>query len=274
MAKHRKHPEHEEHADESWLVPYADLLTLLLALFIVLFAASNIDMVKYNSIMEGLYESFHGNSPIDISTLTQGSGEGPDIGDVTITIDQPKDERSPEKKDDEEGETDDRAIQELKAAIEVLIHEQGLSQYMSLRATDEGVLVILNSDVWFTSGSATITESMKTIAVALTDVIAKEDGGKHTLQVIVTGHTDNLPISTAQFPSNWHLSIARAVNFMTLMVGNPELTPPMFSARGYGEWKPVASNDTEEGRQKNRRVEIYLIPAKTVAPASSASPAA
>ncbi|HEY9570100.1 MAG TPA: OmpA family protein, partial [Metalysinibacillus sp.] len=79
--------------------------------------------------------------------------------------------------------------------------------------------------------------------------------------VVITGHTDNVPISTAQFPSNWSLSVMRSVNFLQqLMASNPQLDPKYFSAKGYGENKPVDTNDTDEGRAKNRRVEVLIQP--------------
>ncbi|MDI3412396.1 OmpA family protein [Bacillus sonorensis] len=78
--------------------------------------------------------------------------------------------------------------------------------------------------------------------------------------IVISGHTDNVPIRNSQFKSNWHLSVMRAVNFMGLLIENPKLDAKVFSAKGYGEYKPIASNKTEEGRRKNRRVEILILP--------------
>lgn len=78
--------------------------------------------------------------------------------------------------------------------------------------------------------------------------------------IIVSGHTDNVPISNADYDSNWHLSVMRAVNFMKLLLENEKLDPRAFSAKGFGEYNPVADNATEAGQQKNRRVEILILP--------------
>ena len=78
--------------------------------------------------------------------------------------------------------------------------------------------------------------------------------------IIVSGHTDNVPIRNSQFDSNWHLSVMRAVNFMKILLENDDLDPRSFSAKGFGEFEPIASNATAEGRMKNRRVEILILP--------------
>lgn len=83
--------------------------------------------------------------------------------------------------------------------------------------------------------------------------------------IIISGHTDNVPIRNAGFQSNWELSVMRAINFMKVILENNRLNPSMFSAKGFGEFKPVASNDTEEGKKKNRRVEILITPRTTTA---------
>jgi chemotaxis protein MotB len=78
--------------------------------------------------------------------------------------------------------------------------------------------------------------------------------------IIVSGHTDNVPINNSEYDSNWHLSVMRAVNFMKILTDNKKLDPKAFSAKGFGEFTPVSSNDTNEGRQENRRVEVLILP--------------
>ncbi len=269
MGKRKHHGDHEEHIDESWLIPYADLLTLLLALFIVLFAASNIDIEKYNSIMSGLYEAIHGNPPI-MPVNVMGLESAADsldggLGDF--------DDSSPD-----EGATDDAQTKQIVATIQGYIRDNNLGDVMSLGEQSDGILLTLKSDVWFASGSAQITAPMLSTARSLSRLIETVDkqmtdefnarnvevNGEravprdHLLDVIVTGHTDNLPINNAQFRNNMQLSLARAYNFLIIFYDNPNLDPRHLSARGYGEYKPVASNDTPEGRQTNRRVEVYI----------------
>ncbi|MCL2496627.1 MAG: OmpA family protein, partial [Clostridiales bacterium] len=106
--------------------------------------------------------------------------------------------------------------------------------------------------------SAAISLSQSETARKMTDMIAASHTEEDTLQIVITGHTDNVPIGAAQFRSNWHLSVIRAVNFMEVMLEGGQLNPRMFSARGYGEYEPIDTNDTDIGRQHNRRVEVLI----------------
>ena len=99
---------------------------------------------------------------------------------------------------------------------------------------------------------------MEDKAHRLAELLYDNENPEHPFEVIVAGHTDNVPINTPQYPSNWYLSVQRAVNFLVEMLNGSELDPTHFSSRGYGEYMPVASNDTEEGRQQNRRVELLV----------------
>ncbi|MDR1510119.1 MAG: OmpA family protein [Synergistaceae bacterium] len=119
-------------------------------------------------------------------------------------------------------------------------------------------MITLKSDIWFQSGSAAITSDMVNQAGALSALLMDNQDAEHPLEIIVTGHTDNVPIHTSRYPSNWYLSMERAFNFLAVLLENTELDPGLFSARGYGEYQPVADNGTPEGRQMNRRVELAV----------------
>ena len=240
MARNKRH---EEHIDETWLIPYSDLLTLLLALFIVLFAISNVDASKYQAIKEAFNAEF-------------GSGSTRDDGDIILPGDK---EYSIESMDQQiEKDFADPEMQGLFDSLEAYVASNGLKEHMELSMSDDGVLITLSSDVWFASGIADLSQTMHEYAVSIAELLAENQKDKKPLNIIITGHTDNRPINTASFRSNWHLSVARAVNFMEIILENPSFDPRHFSARGYGEYEPIADNGTDEGRQSNRRVEVLV----------------
>ena len=129
-----------------------------------------------------------------------------------------------------------------------------MTDQISTMMTEDGLMIRIKEQALFPSGSATLVAESQRIAPVIAGLLA-------TLpeRVIVSGHTDTMPINTAEFPSNWDLSSKRALNFMRYIVGSDNrLNPARFSAIGYGEYRPIADNNTEEGRQANRRVEILI----------------
>jgi chemotaxis protein MotB len=133
-----------------------------------------------------------------------------------------------------------------------------LEEEMQVKIVGDSLLVTLTSDIWFPSGSASISVAQRETATKMADMISTSQSEEDLLHIVITGHTDNVPMRTAQFPSNWYLSAIRAINFMEAMLDDGRLDPRMFSARGYGEYEPVDNNDTPEGRQHNRRVEVLI----------------
>jgi chemotaxis protein MotB len=244
MAKKKKHL-HEDHIDETWLIPYADLLTLLLALFIVLFASSQLDAKKFQQIARSFNSALAGGtgvleypSPLDEEQLQSLNRE-----------DQKNDKNKQlayEKKE----------LQQVQEKINQYIQQKNLTGQLKTTLTEEGLLVTILNDVLFDSGSAEVRPQDRKLVKEISQLLVMNP----PRSIIISGHTDNVPINNSQFASNWELSVMRAVNFMSLLLENKQLDPRWFSAKGYGEYKPVASNDTEEGRKKNRRVEILILP--------------
>ncbi len=245
VAKKPKRKKPEEHVDESWLVPYADILTLLLALFIVLFASSSVDQQKLERMSEVFNQVFDGGtgfmehpSPVDTMTPTQSQ----DLEEMM---------QSSAYMEDQE------ALGEIKDSVDGFIANNELEEMFETTLTDEGLLVTIRDSILFNMGQATIRAEYIPVANELSQLLVFDP----PRNVVITGHTDNVPINTAQFPSNWSLSVMRSVNFLQqLITSNAQLDPKYFSAKGYGENKPVDTNDTEEGRAKNRRVEVLIQP--------------
>lgn len=242
MRKHKKKHE-EEHADETWLVPYSDLLTLLLALFIVLFAMSSIDAVKFKQAARAFNSSFQGGTGVMKypNPLPQEEMEN---------LNKEKSEGSKQAQERQE----EQEIQELKSKIDSYIEENNLNVQLKTSLTSEGLMLTLRNDILFDSGTAHIRTQDYQVAKEISQLLVMNP----PREITISGHTDNIPIHNQEFDSNWHLSVMRAVNFMKILLENPNLDAKWFSAKGYGEFRPVASNDTPEGRKANRRVEILI----------------
>ena len=251
MSKKKKHgPPHEEEAGEAWLLPYSDLMTLLLALFLCLFCMSKVDGGKAQAMGAAFGKAFGigmgggGLLPgLGLMTYPQagsggdgdGTGDGTDDGNRAYLA---------------ENET----LEHLKETMDSYIMQNHLKDELRTTLTEEGLMIRIKETALFPSGSADLVNESQLVVPVVAGLLAAIPE-----RVIITGHTDNVPIATAQFPSNWELSSARAMTFMkALFAANATLNPARFSAIGYGEYRPVATNDTEEGRRRNRRVEIMI----------------
>ena len=228
--------------DESWLLPYADLLTLLLAVFIILFASSSLDEGKFSKLSSVFNEVFEGGTGV----MEQSA---------------PSTKPAPKELIGEETENssyleDQKSLGDIQERVDEYIAVNEFENQFETKLTDEGLLVTIRDSILFSTGSAEIAPEYNRIAEDIAELLVFDP----PRQIIVTGHTDNIPIQTKQFESNWDLSVMRAVNFLKNIVRNEEINPLLFSAKGYGEFQPIASNDTAEGRSKNRRVEVMIQP--------------
>ncbi|USK35349.1 flagellar motor protein MotB [Bacillus sp. F19] len=246
MARKKKQKHEEEHVDESWLLPYADLLTLLLALFIVLFAMSSVDAQKFQMLARAFNSTFTGGTGVleYPSPIPDGEME---------KLDQEK-EKNPEKEQQETLEQE--KLKEIQKKVNAYIAANSLETQLKTTLTDEGLLITILNDIFFDSGNSSIRKKDEQLAKEISKLLVMNP----PRNIIVSGHTDNVPIQNAEYESNWHLSVMRAVNFMKLLLENEQLDPRAFSAKGLGEYNPVADNKTKEGQQKNRRVEILILP--------------
>jgi chemotaxis protein MotB len=220
----RKKEHHEEHADESWLLPYSDLLTLLLALFIVMFAMSQVDKEKFEQTSQQFNVIFSGTSFPATSTT---------VNNITIE--------------------EDKMI-EIKESIEEEIRDNEYSDKVKVLLNNEGLEISIQDVVLFNSGDAEVLEGISPLLLQISRTL---NGLNNNIKVV--GHTDNIPIHNEKFRSNWDLSAMRAVNVMGFLIDQGGLDPKRFSFQGYGQYSPKFDNSTAEGRGKNRRVEIFLI---------------
>ncbi|NEU30005.1 flagellar motor protein MotB [bacterium LRH843] len=235
MRRRRRNKRHDEGTDESWLLPYADMLTLLLAVFIVLYAVGMVDSQKYQQLIISFNETFQGKMQIDVS-------DG--------LVDPAQSEATHATRQEQQD------LKKLQDEIDAYIKENQLSFNLATKLTEDGLLLTILDDALFYSGSADVRTDAGQLAKKIAELLITDPPRK----IVVAGHTDNVPISTAQFESNWDLSSQRALNFMKILLEHEKSNPRNFSATGYGEYHPVATNETEEGREKNRRVEVHILP--------------
>ncbi len=230
---------------ESWLLPYSDLLTLLLALFIVLYAMSSVDSNKFNELSDAFNMAFEGeteagknNSPMPAESLTD-------------TLRDKGDEKEEDYTDAEIGE-----LSYIQQKMNTYIAKNELAEKLDTSLTDEGLLLTIRDHVLFDSGVAEVRERDEYVAREIASLLVMEA----PRNIMVSGHTDNVAIRNADYESNWELSVMRAVNFTKLLQESGKLDPALFSVKGLGDYKPVAKNETDAGKARNRRVEILILP--------------
>ena len=241
MARKKRGPKKEEEAGEAWLLPYSDLMTLLLGLFISLFAMSQTDQKKMEDMAQAFSAAFNMGGPSFFDKM------GPNPG-----------RRAEMPSDEDAGNSayiqENQALEQVKKQMDQYIDQNELSEQLSTEMTDDGLLIRIKEKALFPSGSAELAGQAQSIGPVVAGLLATIPE-----RVIISGHTDNVPINSAQYPSNWELSSQRALNFMKYLLSiNSKLAPQRFSAIGYSEYRPIADNKTEEGRTKNRRVEILI----------------
>lgn len=242
MSKRRKKKSEDSHINESWLLPYADLLTLLLALFIVLFATSSMDEGRFQQMSAVFSEIFESGSGI----MTESAPTNVPVPDDSVG----------ELNENSSYVEDQQSLGAMQDSIDEYIAVHELENQFETQLTDEGLLVTIRDSILFKSGEAAISPENAKLAHDISKLLVLD----RPRQVVITGHTDNVPIHNAAFTSNWELSVMRAVNFLKLVVQNNEVDPQLFSAKGYGEHHPIAPNDTAANRSKNRRVEVLIQP--------------
>lgn len=263
MSRRKKKKREEEHMDETWLVPYSDILTLLLALFVILFAISSVDAQKFNLLSRAFNEMFTGGTGVlnFSSTVPNGSTDLKN----EMKLDKKKQNQAQqadaesEKKLQEDAEAyrkDQEELLAIQTKVNNYIQNANLTNKLQTQLTSEGLLVTIGDNVLFDSGKAEVRSQDIQLANEISNLLVMDP----PRNVIISGHTDNVPIRNSKYSSNWELSVMRAVNFMRIILQNQSLDPKWFSAKGFGEYQPLASNDSPEGRAKNRRVEILIAP--------------
>jgi chemotaxis protein MotB len=232
-----KKQHHEEHPDETWLLPYSDMLTLLLALFIVMFAMSKVDTEKFKKLSQQFNVVFAGGTGI----MNEGGGNS----GVVLPVDTSKKSNSTIEQD---------AMTVVRNKLNKEIKSAGYEDKIGVDLNSEGLSIAIQDTVIFNPEEAVVLSKFNPVLIQISNMI--KDLGN---DIRISGHTDNVPIKSTKFRSNWDLSYMRASNVMNLMVGAGHLRPDRFSIQAYSEYKPKFSNSTAAGRAKNRRVDILIV---------------
>jgi chemotaxis protein MotB len=252
-----------EGPDERWLLTYADMITLLMALFIVMFAISNVNTSKFEALQKSLKEAFSGNVlPGGESVLqTGGSDKGhqtpkvqPPVPAIQPLIQKQFDKEQEKRSGSSEG-TEDEQFKKVKRDLDEYAKDNGLKDKLETEITRRGLVIRLLTDgVLFDSGEAKI----KPRALPLLEKIGGLLQVDREHPINVEGHTDNVPIQSSQYPTNWELSTARAASVVRLLIAD-NAPADRLGAVGYAQLHPIASNSSAAGRSRNRRVEIVLL---------------
>ncbi|CAH1222123.1 Motility protein B [Paenibacillus plantiphilus] len=257
MSKKRHRTEHhEEHADETWLIPYADLLTLLLALFIVLYAMSSVDNKKFEDMSKAFNIAFStGVGVLDNTTVVETGQQMDDANKDKKRSDDEDQKKKEEKERQALMQQEQEDLEKLKKQIDQYIQSNGLTTQLDTKLNQSQLMLTISDNALFPSGSATLKPDSRSLAGAVANMLKQYP----EYEIIVAGHTDDQPISNREFSNNWELSFQRAYNFMEILLNNSKHDPKLISPIGHGEYRPVDTNDTVLGRSKNRRVEVSII---------------
>jgi chemotaxis protein MotB len=223
----RRREEEGEHHDR-WLVSYADFVTLLLAFFVVMYAISSVNEGRYRVVSESLVKAFQTNQP------EKAAGKEPSHTGMQALAD------------------------DINQVLEPMVRDGRVRVTQSSR----GLAVEINASVLFEPGQAELQPASADILASVAKVLAKSPNGLE-----VEGHTDDSPIASPIYPSNWELSSARASRVVRLF-RSAGVDPGRMAAVGYGEYRSIEANDTPEGRARNRRVTVVILPLETPADGS------
>ena len=255
MARKKRVEEHVNH--ERWLVSYADFITLLFAFFVVMYSISSVNEGKYrvlsNTLENVFSEAKRSDDPLQIGEISRGSGDTSKQGssgqDINLLELVPIETYTPPPVDEEIVQTIEEISEQLNKSLSELIENDDVI----IKYGDDWLELEIKSKVLFESGESRLEESAEPIIENISNILS---GYSNPIQV--EGFTDNYPINTPKFPSNWELSAARAASVVHLL-DVYGVDSSRMSAIGYGEFKPIADNATKDGRQKNRRVVLVVL---------------
>jgi chemotaxis protein MotB len=239
---------------ERWLVSYADFITLLFAVFVTLYAMSQTDKQKVEQVAAS-YRSAFG--------ITVGASSGKpqfmpksDIMPIPAMKQQLKNTEKQKSKGDGSAKVQatKKDFKEMLVSLERYLNMHNEQDKVNVAISKRGLVISLKEAGFFDSGSATVNQASFELLAKIGESLAP-----YSNPISFEGHTDTLPIRSSQFQSNWELSTARATNLAHHFMDRHGFTPEKVSVTGYGEYRPVADNATEEGRKQNRRVDIVLL---------------
>jgi chemotaxis protein MotB len=278
MARKRRKVVEEDTRHTAWAVPYGDLVTLLFAFFVVLYAVSSVNEGKYRALSSTLFTEFNGQKPpgsapgsapgataIVRAVPSAVTSSAPDshaiFADTAVVTRKEADEIA---RSQAESQALDKVASDVSTAMSDLIK----SNLLVVRRKGTSIEVEIRTDILFPSGSATLSPTAEGVIRKLSQTLMSLPN-----PVRVEGHTDSQPIDTTAFPSNWELSSARAASVVHV-IANSGIDPARLSVIGRAQYSPAQTNDTAAGRNANRRVLIAILPPGNPDPGATTGPAA
>ena len=227
----KKRSQEENGGGDNWLVTYGDMMTLLLAFFVLLYSFSSINVEKFQMVIEALKGKLgvlEGGKTISSAKLITAGVDRKEIGL--------------------------QRFNQIAQKIAQYIKDENLQEEIKLEMTDRGLTIRFTGKVLFDLGEAKIKKNSYNILDKIAGIIDKVPN-----QIMVEGHTDDLPINNSRFPSNWELSTARATNVVRHFIENNGIDPAKLSAAGYAKYKPIKPNTNAKNRSLNRRVDVIVL---------------
>ncbi len=217
----------------AWMTTFGDMMTLLLVFFVLLYSFSSMDVEKFRGFISALQsqlgvldggQTITPNPNIDAGTLGEDYAQAP------------------------------QNIQQIMRELDNYIESNGLGDRVNVENKRKGLVISLTGEILYELGRADIREQGREVLAMISDILKDIPN-----DIMIEGHTDDLPIRTDEFPSNWELSTARAVNVIKFLIEERDFDPARLSAAGYSEYRPAADNDNPEGRAENRRIEVVVL---------------
>jgi chemotaxis protein MotB len=256
MGRKKKHSEEHENS-ERWLVSYADFMTLLFAFFTTLYAISNVDAQKAGKMVMSMQQSFNSTVfPPGSGTLSLGQSSGSGAGaaksrELVQSVNQPKVMHGKNGSQIVSGE---KELGKLRKNVEDRLGAEVMKGIVRMHIEPRGLIISLGEGGFFDSGCDQIKPDGKILLDEIAGSLVSVGN-----QMRVEGHTDNVPIKNSKFPSNWELSTSRATVIVRYFIAQYDFRPELLSSAGYAEYRPSWTNETEEGRSRNRRVDIVVL---------------
>jgi len=228
----------EKDNSERWMLSYLDFITLLMIFFLMMYAISNVDSQKSQQLAKSLRIGFNSGNGQNVIAVSDNNNDPPAVVDEeTMTA----------AKEEEK-------LADIKKKVDELVNNSELKGSVTTSIQERGLLISFNDSVFFNSGQATIKADWQNKLISISKILNEIDN-----YIRVEGHTDNVAINTDYFHSNWQLSSVRASNVVEFLIAQGNVKPERLSSVGYGEYRPIKTNTTEEGKSSNRRVDILIL---------------
>ncbi|RYG74939.1 flagellar motor protein MotB [Lentibacillus lipolyticus] len=239
-----------------WMVTYSDMVTLILVFFILLFSMSQIDMVKFDALSESfrnrmIFDFYP--SPVPMENPTEHTSDE-ESGKNTNEFEKSEQLDDIRERAGETTETDQDSLDDLMENVEQYLRNNELEDVISASRTDRGVVLVLQESILFETGEAEILDSGKPFLDKIGKLLTEIPN-----DVRVEGHSDNRPIASYRYPSNWELSGARASSVIRYLISRNDFDPSRFTAAGFGDTRPIVPNTSQANWKKNRRVEMVIM---------------